>query len=89
VGSDVHPAFLPLFHPARLIDHSAQQDALKSAARLRLRSMFEQADARLADRDRRASEALRIGTSSSRCDGPDARGSTCPAWRTPTSSSRE
>lgn len=51
VGSDVHPAFLPIFHPTRFIAHVAQHDALKQAARARLRAMFEHADARLADRE--------------------------------------
>lgn len=51
VASDVHPAFLPLFHPARLIDDEAQHDALKQAARKRLRTMFAHADARLVDEE--------------------------------------
>lgn len=51
VGSDVHPAFLPLFHPTRFIEDAAQHDALRSAARKRLRSMFEHANDRLAGVD--------------------------------------
>ncbi|GHA90655.1 glutathione binding-like protein [Cognatilysobacter bugurensis] len=51
VGSDVHPGFMPLFHPARFIGDEAQHDTLKQAARARLRSLFEQANQRLSDRE--------------------------------------
>lgn len=51
VGADVHPAFLPLFHPARFIEDEAHHEALKDAARARLRRLFEHADARLAGSD--------------------------------------
>lgn len=51
VGSDLHPAFLPLFHPERFIADPAQHGALKRTARARLRGLFENADRRLADRE--------------------------------------
>lgn len=51
VAADVHPAFMPIFHPARFIDDTSQHDALKHAACMRLRSMFEHVDGRLADHE--------------------------------------
>lgn len=51
VGSDVHPAFLPLFHPGRFIPDEAQHGALKQSARERLRGLFERADRHLANED--------------------------------------
>jgi glutathione S-transferase len=51
VGSDVHPTFLPLFHPERFIGDTAQHGALKQTVRARLRSLFEGVDRHLADRD--------------------------------------
>lgn len=51
VGSDLHPAFQPLFHPARFIPDQAQHDALKESARRRLRSLFEHADRHLGNRE--------------------------------------
>lgn len=50
-NSDLHPAFLPLFAPALFIDDAAQHDALKTAARRRVRKLFERADERLSGRD--------------------------------------
>ncbi|MFZ5656747.1 MAG: glutathione S-transferase N-terminal domain-containing protein [Pseudomonadota bacterium] len=44
VNADVHPAFQPLFGPARFIADEAQHDAVKAVARTRLRGMFERAD---------------------------------------------
>ena len=44
VNSDVHPAFLPLFAPARFIGDESQFDAVKDAARKRLRGLFESAE---------------------------------------------
>ena len=51
VNSDVHPAFRPIFSPARYIGDEAQQDAVKAAARTQVRGLMESADRRLADRD--------------------------------------
>lgn len=51
VGSDVHPGFLPLFHPERFIGDETQHEALKQAARGRLRGLFERVDRHLVDRD--------------------------------------
>ena len=48
VNSDLHPAFKPLFGPAAFIADEAQFDAVKAAARKRLRSLFESADKQLA-----------------------------------------
>jgi glutathione S-transferase len=50
-NSDVHPAFKPLFGPAGFHPDSSQHDALKDAARTRLRGMFETADRQLGRRD--------------------------------------
>lgn len=50
-NADVHPAFHPLFSPARFIADEAQHDALKGAARTRLRRLYEHADAQLDGRD--------------------------------------
>ncbi len=50
VNSDLHPAFSPLFGPAKFIGDEAQYEAVKSAARKRLRGLFETADRQLADK---------------------------------------
>ena len=50
VNSDVHPAFSPLFAPGKFLADEGQKDALATAARKRLRALFEQADAQLADK---------------------------------------
>ncbi len=50
VNSDLHPAFKPLFAPGAFIGDDTQYDALRAAARKRLRGLFERADAQLADR---------------------------------------
>ena len=51
VNSDVHPAFKPLFGPAGFIADEAQFDAIKTAARTRLRGLFTTADTRLQAHD--------------------------------------
>lgn len=51
VNADLHPAFHPLFGPARFIGDESQHDALKATARQRLRGMFERADAQLGKGD--------------------------------------
>ncbi|UHQ24413.1 glutathione S-transferase N-terminal domain-containing protein [Lysobacter sp. 5GHs7-4] len=48
VNSDLHPAFLPLFAPARFSEDASDQPALKEAAHKRLRALFESADRQLA-----------------------------------------
>lgn len=50
VNSDLHPAFKPLFGPGNYIDDPAQHDAVKAAARKRVRSLFETADRQLQGR---------------------------------------
>ncbi|TZF90825.1 glutathione S-transferase family protein [Cognatilysobacter lacus] len=50
-NSDVHPAFIPLFGPGMFIADPSQFDALKVAARQRLRGLFERADAQLTGRE--------------------------------------
>lgn len=50
VNSDVHPAFSPLFAPAKFIADDSQYDAIRDAARKRLRGLFETADRQLADK---------------------------------------
>lgn len=47
VNSDVHPAFSPLFAPAKFIADEAQHDALRETARKRLRGLFATADKQL------------------------------------------
>lgn len=51
VNSDVHPAFTPLFAPGKFIADEAEFDAIKAAARKRLRGLFESANQRLQGRD--------------------------------------
>lgn len=50
VNSDLHPAFKPLFGPGNFIGDEAQFDAVKGAARKRVRALFEVADRQLAGR---------------------------------------
>lgn len=50
VNSDVHPAFSPLFAPAKFIADETQYDAIRDAARKRLRGLFETANRQLADK---------------------------------------
>ena len=50
-NADLHPAFHPLFGPARFIADEAQFDALKSAARQRLRGLYERAERQLEGRE--------------------------------------
>lgn len=51
VNADVHPAFHPLFGPARFIADESQFDALKAAARQRLRGVYERAERQLEGRE--------------------------------------
>jgi glutathione S-transferase len=51
VNSDVHPAFSPLFAPGKFHGDEAQHDALRDAARTRLRGLFGVADRRLSGRE--------------------------------------
>ena len=46
-NSDLHPAFVPLFGPGAFHPDESQHDAIKAAARKRVRGMFETADAKL------------------------------------------
>jgi glutathione S-transferase len=50
-NADLHPAFHPLFGPARFIGDESQFDALKAAARLRLRGLYERAERELEGRE--------------------------------------
>lgn len=50
VNSDVHPAFHPLFGPARFSADESHHDALKQAARQRLRGIYERAEKQLQDK---------------------------------------
>lgn len=47
VNSDLHPAFKPIFGPARYIADEAQHDAVKEQARKNVRALFERANAQL------------------------------------------
>lgn len=51
VNSDLHPAFNPLFAPARFHADAAQHDGLKAAARGRLRELFQAANQGLDGRE--------------------------------------
>ena len=46
-NADLHPAFHPLFGPARFLADDSQHEALKQAARMRLRGIFERAERQL------------------------------------------
>lgn len=50
VNSDLHPAFKPMFRPAAFIKDESLYDAVRQAARKRVRGLFEIADRQLADR---------------------------------------
>ncbi|GAB3382751.1 glutathione S-transferase family protein [Lysobacter fragariae] len=47
VNSDLHPAFKPVFGPARYIADDSQHDAVKEKARGNVRALFERADKQL------------------------------------------
>jgi len=47
VNSDLHPAFVPLFNPGAFQADESQHDAIKVAARKRVRGLFERADQQL------------------------------------------
>ena len=47
VNSDVHPAFTPLFAPAKFHPDASQHEAIRDAARTRLRGLFQAADKQL------------------------------------------
>ena len=51
VNSDLHPAFHPLFGPARFIGDETQFDAVRETARKRLRGLYETAEKQLQGRD--------------------------------------
>ena len=48
VNSDLHPAFTPLFTPAKFLADEGQHDALRATARKRLHGLFGIADRQLA-----------------------------------------
>ena len=50
-NADLHPAFHPLFGPARFLADETQFDALKATARERIRGIFERAERQLEGRD--------------------------------------
>ena len=43
-NADVHPAFGPLFAPGKFVADASQHDAVRDAARKRLRGLYETAD---------------------------------------------
>ncbi|GAB3360467.1 glutathione S-transferase N-terminal domain-containing protein [Lysobacter tyrosinilyticus] len=47
VNSDLHPAFKPIFGPARYIHDESQHDAVKSVARKNVRALYERANTQL------------------------------------------
>ncbi len=51
VNADLHPAFHPLFGPARFIADEGARAALKEPAHKRVRSLFEQAEKQLEGND--------------------------------------
>ncbi len=50
-NSDVHPAFHPLFGSTAYLEDDATIEKTKDAARAKVRTLFERADAHLADRE--------------------------------------
>jgi glutathione S-transferase len=48
VNSDLHPAFKPIFGPARYVADESQHEAVKSQARRNVRILFERANQQLA-----------------------------------------
>ena len=50
-NSDLHPAFHPLFGPARFIDDESRFEAVRETARRRLRGLYARAEAQLEGRD--------------------------------------
>lgn len=50
-NSDVHPAFHPLFGSTAYLEDPALIDKSKDAARAKIRTLYERADAHLADKD--------------------------------------
>ncbi len=50
-NSDVHPAFHPLFGTTAYLEDAALIDKTKDAARAKVRTLFERADAHLAGKD--------------------------------------
>lgn len=50
VNSDLHPAFKPVFGPARYIADDSQHDAVKTQARKNVRVLFERANSQLEGR---------------------------------------
>lgn len=50
VNSDLHPAFKPIFRPARYLADESQHEAVKAQARSNVRVLFEHADRQLAGR---------------------------------------
>ena len=50
-NADVHPAFHPLFGSTAYLEDAALIDRTKDAARAKVRTLFERADAHLADRE--------------------------------------
>lgn len=51
VNADLHPAFVPLFNPGAFHPDQDQHDAIKAAARKRLRGLFERAEKQLDGRE--------------------------------------
>ena len=51
VNSDVHPAFKPIFAPARYLGDESGHDAVQAAARTAVRGLMETADKRLANHE--------------------------------------
>ena len=51
VNSDLHPAFKPIFGPGNFVEDPAQHDAVKQAARKRVRALLESAEQQLQDRE--------------------------------------
>lgn len=47
VNSDLHPAFKPIFVPARFIDDESRHEAVKARARRNVRALFERANEQL------------------------------------------
>lgn len=63
LNSDVHKSFLPIFGPGRFIADESKHEELQANARTKLRTLFEQLDARLKAREWLAGDGKSIADS--------------------------
>lgn len=63
LNSDAHKSFLPIFGPGRFIADESKHEELQANARTKLRTLFEQLDARLKAREWLAGDGKSIADS--------------------------